>query len=171
MCVDDVDGHLDGVELEAVLGGHLEHAEVDLRVLVAGEADVADLAGVARGYMAAWMAPSSAKMRSGSSKRRISWNWTRSITSVSRRPMDCSELLVVVLGGAGVELGHDEDLVAVAVLKGLTHTDFGDAVVVVPAVVEEGDAAVHCLVDQVDHLVLLLGDVGSFAHDGSRPGR
>ena len=47
--VHDVDGHLDGVEVEVVLGGGFEHAEVDGGVLVAGEADVADLAGLAGG--------------------------------------------------------------------------------------------------------------------------
>ena len=44
--VHDVERHLHGVEVEAVLLGHFEHVEMDVRIFVAGEADVADLAGL-----------------------------------------------------------------------------------------------------------------------------
>ena len=47
--VHDVDRHLHGVEVEVVLLGDFEHAEVDGGVFVAGEADVANLAGFAGG--------------------------------------------------------------------------------------------------------------------------
>ena len=46
--VHHVDRHLHGVEAEAMLLGDLEHVQVDLRILVPGEADVADLAGLLR---------------------------------------------------------------------------------------------------------------------------
>ena len=91
--VHDVDGHLDGVEVEAVLLGGFEHAQVDGGVFVAGEADVADLPACLAAT-AASMAPPGAKMRSGSSMRMTSWNWTRSMVSVWRRPRDCSSCLL-----------------------------------------------------------------------------
>jgi len=47
--VHDVDGHLQGVEVEALLFGIVDHVQVDGGVLVAGESDVADLAGFAGG--------------------------------------------------------------------------------------------------------------------------
>ena len=37
---------MDGVEAEVVFGGHLEHAEVDGGIFVAGEADEAAFAGL-----------------------------------------------------------------------------------------------------------------------------
>lgn len=45
MRVHHVERHLHGIEVEAALGRHFEHLEVDARVLVAGEADIAQLAG------------------------------------------------------------------------------------------------------------------------------
>ena len=49
-----------------------------------------------------------------------------------------------VVGGFGptVHFGHEEDFLPVAIAEGLPHADFADAVVVVPTVVEEGDAFV-----------------------------
>ena len=41
-------GKLHGVELEPSAGRHFEHVQVNVRVLVAGEADVAELAGPLR---------------------------------------------------------------------------------------------------------------------------
>ncbi len=45
MRVHDVEWHLNGVEPESVLAGNRERVQVDVGILVAGEADVADLAG------------------------------------------------------------------------------------------------------------------------------
>ena len=59
-----------------------------------------------------------------------SWNWSRSAGSG--------------LFGTAVHLGHQEDLLAVAVAQRLSHFDFALAVpvVVVPGIVHEIDAAV-----------------------------
>ena len=67
-----------------------------------------------------------------------------------------------------VHLGHEENLLAVAVAQGLAHADFGDAVVVVPAVVHEGDAAVDGGVHETDALsgVGLLAEVITAHADG-----
>ena len=69
------------------------------------------------------------------------------------------ELRVVGLFGATVHLGHQEDFLPVAIAEGLAHADFADAVVVVPAVVEEGDAFVDGLADELDACLC----VGTFA--------
>ena len=70
--------------------------------------------------------------------------------------------------GATVDLGHEEDLLAVAVAQGLAHADLAGAVVVVPAVVHEGDAAVDGAADDPDALgfVLLSSDVMAAQADG-----
>ena len=83
------------------------------------------------------------------------------------------ELLVVLVGGAAVDLGHEEDLLAVAVAQGLAHADFGDAVVVVPAVVEEGDAAIDTGVDELDAFggVVLFAEMVAAHADGGDASR
>ena len=56
VCVHDVDGHLNGVEVEVVLLRGFEHAEMDGGILVAGEADVADLSGLtSRRWLLPWL--------------------------------------------------------------------------------------------------------------------
>ncbi len=148
--------------------GDLEHAEVDGGVLVAGEADVADLA-CWRASIAAWMAPSSAKMRSGSSMR-MTRGTGRDRGGRRRGGPWTLRAACCRTSRASVDLGHDEDLVAMASLESFAHADFADAVVVVPGVVEEGDAAIHGLVDEADHLVLrgvrIFGEVVSAHADG-----
>ena len=59
------------------------------------------------------------------------------------------------LFGPAVDLGHEEDLLAVAVAQGLAHADFAVAVVVVPAVVQKVDAAVDRGADDADALLLV----------------
>src|SRR5205085_851536 len=66
------------------------------------------------------------------------------------------ELLAGGLLGQAVDLGHQEDLLAVAILQGLAHADLAAAVVVIPAVVHEGDAGVDGGADDLDTVFLLL---------------
>ena len=89
--------------------------------------------------------------------------------------LQAREGLVELLGGgllgAAVDLGHQEDLLAVAVLEGLAHADFAAAVVVVPAVVHEGDAGVDGGADDLDALLLVLlpADVVAAQADHATP--
>ena len=57
------------------------------------------------------------------------------------------ELLARARGGAPVELGHHEGLLAIPVAQRLAHPLLGIAVVVVPAVVEE----VHAVIERGAH--------------------
>ena len=70
------------------------------------------------------MAPPWAKMRSGSSRRMTSWNCMQ-VDVVGLQP---PQRLVDLPGGrllrAAVDLGHEKDLLAVAVAKRLAHADF-----------------------------------------------
>ncbi len=149
--VHDVDGHLNGVEVEAVLLRDLEHAKVDGGVFVAGESDVANLAGLLRGDGgfdgAAWGEDAVGVFEADDLVE---------LDEVDHVGLEAAEgllkLFVVFVSGAAIHFGHEEDLLAIAVAKSLSHADFGDAVVVVPAVVEEGDAAVDAGVDELDAL-------------------
>ena len=61
-----------------------------------------------------------------------------------------------VLGGPAAALGHQEDLVAELPLgEGLAHPLLGQAVVVVPGVVEEGDPFVDGALDQLEALAFV----------------
>src|SRR5260370_6709023 len=48
--IEYVQGHLAGIEMELMLGCDVEHTQVNGRVLMAGEADVTDLAGFLRSH-------------------------------------------------------------------------------------------------------------------------
>ena len=54
--------------------------------------------------------------------------------------------------GVGVDLGHQEDLLAVAVAQCLAHQHLGVAARVVPAIVHEGDAIVDRGADDLNRL-------------------
>ncbi len=165
--VHDVDGHLNGVEVEVVLLRGLEHAKVDGGIFVSGEADVADLSCLACGDGGF----------DGSAGGEDAVGIFHADDFVELDEVDhvgleaaegLLELLVVLVGGAAVDFGHEEDLLAVAVAEGLAHADLGDAVVVVPAVVDEGDAAVDAGVDELDAFggVLLLAEMVAAHADG-----
>ena len=98
-----------------------------------------------------------------------SWNCIRSTWSVCRRCRDSSICCGRRGACAAVDLGHEEDLVAIAAGERLAHADFAGAVVVVPAIVEEGDAAVDGLADELDRVLLgrrRLADVVAAEADG-----
>ncbi len=155
--VHDIDGHLDGVEVEAVLVRDFQHPPVDERVFVAGEADEADLAGLPR-------------FQDGFQRTALGEDAVRVL-----HPQDFVELdqvqvvrleprqrLVELTGrrgfGTAVELGHQEHFPPVAALRQrLAHADLAVAVVVVPAVVQKVDAPVHARVDELDPLGVAVG--------------
>ena len=58
------------------------------------------------------------------------------------------------LAAVGADLGHQEDLVATA-LQAFAHPDLRLAAVVLPAVVEEGDAAVDGLLHEANRCLLV----------------
>ena len=57
--------------------------------------------------------------------------------------------------GAAIDLGHEKDFVAVAVRQGIAHADLADAVVVIPAVVHEGNAVVDGAAHQLNGFLLI----------------
>src|ERR1035437_9162689 len=87
--VEQIERHLATVEMEVVLGGDVQHPVVDDGILVAGEANVADFAGILR-LLKGFNGPPSAKQRSASSIRRFSWICMRSTWSVCSRLSDSS---------------------------------------------------------------------------------
>src|ERR1039457_3582392 len=72
------------------------------------------------------------------------------------------------LPGPPVDLGHEEHLLPVAVAQRLAHAHLAAAVMVIPAIVHEGDAPVDCAPDEADALLLILlcADVIASQPDG-----
>ena len=136
--------------------GLAEHLEVDRRVLVAGEAEEADLA-VLQGLEAGVDGPVLGEDPVGV----VVVDDLVELPEVEVVGLEPAEAVLQVrlglLGGPAADLGHEEDLVAAAPLgQGLAHPLLGDAVVVVPAVVHEGDAFVDGPLDQPEALLLIL---------------
>jgi len=60
------------------------------------------------------------------------------------------------IAAMSTDLGHEKDLPALA-FEPAAHPNFGLAAVVLPAVIEECDAAVNCASDQLVRGLLVLG--------------
>ena len=65
------------------------------------------------------------------------------------------DLLGGRLFGSAVDLGHEKDLLAITVPECLSHANFAETVVVVPAVVHEGDSGVDRATDDPNAVALL----------------
>jgi hypothetical protein len=141
--IHDVEGHLDGVEAEVVLGGHLEHAEVDGGIFVAGEADEATFAGLF-GFLQGLDSAAFGKGLVGVFEA----DAFVELPEVEVVGLEAAEGFVELLQrgffGAAVDFGHEENFFAVAVAKGFAHAGLACAVavVVIPTVVHEGEAAI-----------------------------
>ena len=133
--------HLDRIELEAVVAGHLEGVQVDRRILMAGEPDVSDLASRARVLERAIGAlvvehpigilePDDLVM----------------LDEVDAVGLEAAEAGVELTRRfrtrPAVDLRHEERPLAVAILERAPHPLFTQPFVVVPGVVEKGDPPV-----------------------------
>src|SRR5271156_2625621 len=141
MRIHDIYRHLYSVEMKAVLLGHGKHAEMYRWIFMPGKPDVTNLAHF----------PCCNRSLKRSAGRKDAVRVFQPDHFVKLREVDhiglqaperLLQLKVVSLFGSAIHLGHQENLAAIAVAQCLTHADFTNSVVVVPAVVHEGDAAV-----------------------------
>ena len=172
MRVHDVERHLHGIEAEPALGRDLEHLEVDARVLVAREADVAQLAGLLgldERFHGAALSEDAVRVVVAEDLVMLD-----EVDVVGAHPLERRvDLLGGLFLGAPVHLGHEEHLVAIAsLLERHPHPELAAALVVVPAIVHEGDAAIDGLVNQ-PHGVLVgqhpFADMEAAHPDGGDP--
>lgn len=141
--VHDVEGHLDGVEAEVVLRGHLQHSEMDGGVFVAGEADEAAFAGLLR-FLQGFDGAAFGEGLVGVFEADAFVELPEVEVVGLEAAQGFIELFERGFFRATVDFGHEENLVAVAIAQRFAHAGFADAVavVVIPAVVHEGEAAV-----------------------------
>src|SRR6266436_819390 len=147
--VHGVEGHLDGVEMKLMRGGSFEHVQVHRRIFVAGETDVADLAGFFRfedGFHTA--AGSEDALRVGDANDFVELEKINVVGLKAAQRF--IELRCGGLAGLAIDFGHEEGLLTVAVAQRLAHADLTAAAIVVPAVVEEVDATVESGADDLD---------------------
>src|ERR1035437_9386023 len=165
--VEQIERHLTTVEMELVFGGDVQHPVVDDGVFVAGEADVADLAGFLC-LLEGFDGPAVGEAAVGILHAQVLVD-LHEVDVVGLQPL---ERFVDLAGGgllcASVKLGHEEDLLAVAVAQRLAHPDLAFAVVVVPAVVHESDAAVDGGADELDAILLLFHEADMVATEAER---
>src|SRR5205809_3876090 len=67
------------------------------------------------------------------------------------------DLLGSSLLRAAIDLGHEENLVPVPIAQRLAHADLASSVMVVPGVVQEGDAVIDRAPDDTNALLLVTG--------------
>src|SRR5712664_1035319 len=127
---------------------------MDSGTLVAGEADVADLARALRRYHRFQRA-----VRPKHALRIRHADYFMELHEVDAVGLEPAQRFLDLLGGAlpaaAVDLGHEKRLVAVAVAQRLSHAELARATVVVPAVVEEVDAVIEGGADDADRLLLV----------------
>lgn len=148
-------GELFGVEMEAVLVGGLEHAGVDCRALVSCEADIAQLALLARlqhRLERAAIGEHPAGIVGADDLVELQQVEVVGLQTRQRR----LDLAHRRLRGAAVDLGHQEDLAAVAFLRQrAAEPDLAFPAIIVPAIVAKVDAGIETGMHHADGLVVV----------------
>src|SRR4051812_13124545 len=111
--IHDVDGHLDCVEVDAMLLRRVEHSQVNDGIFVSGEADEANLTSLFGGLHCVPCAfPEN-------SIRRVELDDFMELHEIDVVRREAFERLIDLLGGrvagAAVDFGHEENFVAIAV--------------------------------------------------------
>ena len=143
MGIHHVQRHLHGVEVEASLGRDIQHLEVDARILVAREADVSDLPGLLRCRESLHgTAFAEDAVRVVVAEDLVVLHEVDAIGAEALQR--CVDLVRGFGFAAAVHLGHEIDFVAViALVESDTHAQLAAALVVIPAIIHERDAAIR----------------------------
>src|SRR2546427_2753475 len=127
---------------------------MDVRTLVAGEADVADLARALRRdhcFQRSFGPEHTLRIRYPDHLMEL-----HKVDAVGLEPAKrFLDLLRGALLAAAVDLGHQKRFVAVAVAQRFSHAQLARTAVVVPAVVEEVDAVIDSRANDADGLLLV----------------
>src|ERR1700756_3915252 len=122
---------------------------------VTRETDVADFAG-----LPGFLNRLHCTARGEDEIRVVEANDLMELQEVDHICLQTSERLLDLTGSGvlipAIDLCHQKNLLPVTIAESLAHPDLADAVVVIPAVVHEGDAAIDCCAKQADALVRIL---------------
>src|SRR5208282_5541111 len=149
MGVHDVQGHLHRVELKSMLRSHCQHPKMDRRVLVTRKSDVTNLAGLP-GLDHRFHATTRPKDALGV----FHSNNLVELQEINVVGIQAPKGFLNLLAGGGfrppIYLGHEEDLLPVAVTQGLAHAQLTATPMIIPTIVHENDPAVDGAVDDPD---------------------
>src|SRR5665213_1830202 len=141
MRVHRIERHLNRIEMETVFLRRLQHIQVNMRVLMAGKSDKANLArafGIEKGFHGA--------MRREDAVGVVEADYFVVLEKIDMIDPQTLQRFVNLLRGfffrAPIDLGHDESLRAVTVPERLTHPDLALPVVVIPGIVHEFQARI-----------------------------
>src|SRR5208283_4858343 len=164
-----VEWHLHRGGRKAVRERYFEHMQVDIGTLVAGESDVANLAGALRVERALEAAARSENLFGITDP--YDFVELHQVDAIGLQPL---QALIDLLRRAGpavaVDFGHQEDLVAIAIAQCRPHPALALAGVIVPAVVHEVDAAIDGGTNDADRFLRILRHrhvVAAQTHDGN----
>ena len=143
MRVKRIQWHLAGIEVELMTIGLGQHAQMNHGIFVSGEADVTDLArffGIEHGLKVRCPL-----QRTGRDPQ--AGYFLVKLNQVDMAGLETLQRLVDLPGGGSlgpaIELSHEKGLLAIAVAESFSHADFALSVVVIPAIIEEIDAAIE----------------------------
>src|SRR5258705_3409649 len=142
MRVRDVQGHLNGVELESVLLGHLEHVQMNARILVPSESNVTNLSCVACFQQR--------RVRSFVVKDTVRIFEPENfmmLHEVDMVDIQTSQGFIQLPGSfllrTSVNLCHKKRALTITIAKCFAHACLTCAFIVIPAVVHEVDALIY----------------------------
>src|SRR5882762_8002060 len=167
--VHHVERHLYRVKGELMGKTGLKHFEVNVRTLVPGEADVADLA-LLLGRQHSFHPTARSEDAYGIAFA----NYLVKLQQVDVVGLQSAKRLIQLLGSGllslAIDLGHQERLLTVTVAQRLAHANLALPIVIVPAVVEEVDAGIERRADDANALLLIglhADVVAAEAHNGN----
>ena len=168
MSVHHVQRHLGRIELIFVLACHFEHVEMNVRVFMSRKPDEAQFAGLA--------SLDERRVRSFLIKDSVrvfiaqDFVMLNEVDVVGLQPLKRPvQLLGGLFFGAAIDLGHQEDFRAVAVAQGFTHPAFAFPSVVIPRIVQEIDASIHGIANDLQ--AQLFANVSEPEMPASQPNR
>ena len=130
-----------------------ERVEMDVRIFVAGESDVADFAGFLCGecrFHGAAVGEDAVGIVEANDFVVLD-----EINVIGLQAFEAGfDLAFGSLFGAAIDFRHQKNFLAIAVFQSFAHEDFALAFVVVPTVVHEGDAAIDGGADELNALVV-----------------
>src|SRR5439155_16083937 len=134
------------VEMKLVVGGDFEGAEVYSGILVAGETDEADLAGLF-GFKHCLHAAAFSEDTIGVFHAK---DFVK-LQQIHMIGLQTAQRFIDLFGDGGtsaaIDLSHEKDPLPIAIAQGPAHPFFAAAIMIIPTVVHEIDAAINRLTD------------------------
>ena len=149
MGIHEIEWHLNRVEFESVLVGDFQHVQMHARIFMAGEADIPNLAGIAclhKCGVGSFIIKDAMRIF-------VPQNFMM-LDEIDALDLQTLKRFIQLPGRfllrTAIDFRHDKCLFAVAIAKRFAHADLARPFVVIPAVVQEVNAADRWLSGQYE---------------------